>query len=165
MFRFDESKVRNVLKGNTLQSTQYVYVSGCSKDYCVHARSKQSPSHLRVCLKFCDVSCSHLALAWLVQHRELKKEQSSLAQGWDTFLSHPLSLRSTCSVSRWDQEGGAVEGIGRVQLEAGTEVDEGLAGKWEGGGLYTADISPSLKAESRHLLSWFDFLLCRSSSL
>lgn len=155
----------NVLKGTTLQSTQYVYVSGCSKDYCVHARSKQSPSHLRVCLKFCDVSCSHLASAWLVQHRELKKEQSSLAQGWDTFLSHPLSQRSTCSVSRWDQEGGAVEGIGRVQLEAGTEADEGLVGKWEGGGLYTADISPSLKPESRHLLSWFDFLLCRSSSL
>lgn len=56
-----------------------------------------------------------------------KKEQSSLARGWDTFLSHPLSLRNTCSVSRWDQEGGAVEGIGRVQLEAGAEADEGPA--------------------------------------
>lgn len=58
-----------------------------------------------------------------------------------------------------------MEGIGRVQLEAGTDADEGLGGKWEGGGLYTADISPCLKPESRHLLSPFDFLLCCSDSL
>lgn len=68
-----------------------VCVSGCSEDYCVHTHSKQSPSHLRVRLIFSDVSCSHLAPARLVQHRELEKGAVVISSGL-RYLSQPSSI-------------------------------------------------------------------------
>lgn len=100
-------------------------------------RRRQIPSCQTVgCLQpylgFCDASCSVTAAARLpaqklLQRGEPKKEAGVIRQGWDTFLSHPLSPRSTCSVSRWDQEGGAVEGKGRVRRR---HARSGKGGRW-----------------------------------
>lgn len=51
----------------------------------------------------------------LLKHGEQRKKRASLAWVEMPFLSLPLSPHSTCSLSRWDQEGGAVEGKRRVQ--------------------------------------------------
>ncbi|KAK5895044.1 hypothetical protein CesoFtcFv8_011668 [Champsocephalus esox] len=58
----------------------------------------------------------------------------------------------------------AKEGCSAAMLQAGREAEEGVEERWEGEGLCTEDISPGLKAGSRRLLSWFDFLLCCSTS-
>lgn len=74
-----------------LQSSQYAYVPRCSRDYWARAHSKQSQSHLRVCLKFCDVSCSHLASARLVRHREPEKGAVVISSGL-RYLPQPSSI-------------------------------------------------------------------------
>lgn len=73
-----------------------------------------------VCLGFWDASplshgSSPAVAGKLLQHGEAEEGAGVISLGGDAFLSHPLSPHSTCSVSRWDQEGGAVEGKGRVQ--------------------------------------------------
>lgn len=124
-----------------------------------------------VCLDFCDVSCSHLASAWLLQRNcfsivELRKERASLAwveMPFSAFLYLSIapapSLDEIRKVGQWR----AKEGWSTGRLEAGREADEGVEERWEGGGLCTEDISPCLEPGSRHSLSWFDFLLCCST--
>lgn len=160
-------------------SNRYVYTYADVRESillceCIH--SKQSLSHLQETISsLASTSVMFPALIWLqltaaeklFQHSELREGAGVISLLGDAFLSHPLSLYSTCSVSRWDQEGGALEGKGRVQHR---HARSGKRGRWgrrremgEGGGLCMEDISPCLKPDSRHSLSWFDFLLCRST--
>lgn len=104
----------------------------------------------------------------LFQHSELKKEQASLA--WVEIPFSAILYLSIAPAPSPDEirkvgQWRAKEGCSTGMLEAGREADEGVEERWKGGELYTEDISPCLKPDSRHLLSWFDFLLCCSSSL
>lgn len=70
-----------------------------------------------------SASVMFAALIWVqpgccretVSAKRVERGAGVISLGGDTFCSSPLSLHSMCSVSRWDQEGGAVEGKGRVQ--------------------------------------------------
>lgn len=110
------------------------------------------------------------ALIWLepgccretVSAQRVGKEAGVISRGGDASLSLPLSLHSTCSSSRWDQEGGVAEGKGRVQHRHAWSRKGGRRGcrkTMEERGLCMEDISPFLKPGSRRPLSWFDFLL------
>lgn len=104
----------------------------------------------------------------LFQRSELKKEQASLGRDEIPFSAilylsiapapFPDEIRK---VGQWR----AKEGCSTGMLEAEREADEGVEVRWKGGALYTEDISPCLKLDSRQPLSRFDFLLCCSSSL
>lgn len=116
------------------------------------------------CHGFGAAPCTETVSAW----RTEKKEQASLGRDEIPF-SAILYLRVAPApspdeirkVGQWR----AKEGCGAGTLEAEREADEGVEVRWKGGALYTEDISPCLKLDSRQPLSRFDFLLCCSSSL
>lgn len=131
------------------------------------SHSRLSPAYTR----FCDASCSLMASAptqKLFQRSELKKEQPSLGRDEIPFsailylsIAPALFPDEIRKVGQWR----AKEGCSTGMLEAEREADEGVEVRWKGGALYTEDISPCLKLDSRQPLSRFDFLLCCSSSL
>lgn len=143
-------------------------------------RRRQIPSCQTVgCLQpylgFCDASCSVTASARLparklFQRGEPKKKGGQASLGRDEIpfsailylrVAPALSPDEIRKVGQWR----AKEGCGAGTLEAEREADEGVEVRWKRGALYTEDISPCLKLDSRQPLSRFDFLLCCSSSL